>query len=109
LKLTAADWADAAQAGHADLVLSTVPRGVADPVAGAVGWRAGTVLFDAIYDPWPTALAAAAENAGVRVISGLDLLLAQAVRQFELFTAVAAPVHAMRAALFTAADARRQR
>ena len=66
----------------------------------AAGARA--VLFDAVYDPWPTPLAAAAA-AGLRVVSGLDLLLAQAVRQFELFTGVAAPVAAMREALHDAA------
>ena len=44
-------------------------------------------------------LAAAALAAGCRVLSGLDLLLAQAVRQFELFTGVPAPVARMRQAL----------
>jgi len=39
-------------------------------------------------------------------VSGLDLLLAQAVRQFELFTGVEAPVAAMRDALHAAAAAR---
>ena len=68
--------------------------------------RPPTVLFDVVYDPWPTALAAAAERAGCAVVSGLDLLLAQGVRQFELFTGVPAPVEAMRAALETAAAAR---
>ena len=58
------------------------------------------MLFDAIYDPWPTPLAAAAAAAGCRVASGLDLLLAQALGQFEQFTGVVpAPEDAMRAAL----------
>ena len=83
----------------ADVVISTVPKGVADPLASAVAWRPGTVLFDALYDPWPTPLAVAAAAAGCRVVSGLDLLLAQAVGQFEQFTGVTAPVEAMRSAL----------
>jgi shikimate dehydrogenase len=42
------------------------------------------------------------------VASGLDLLLAQALSQFEQFTGVApAPEEAMRAALVAAAAARR--
>ncbi|WP_344080684.1 shikimate dehydrogenase [Luedemannella helvata] len=92
--------------GEADAVISTVPKGVADPLAPAIRWGAGTVLFDAIYDPWPTPLAAAAQAAGVRIVSGLDLLLAQAVGQFELFTGVTAPVAAMGEALFAAAARR---
>jgi len=106
LTLVAADWADAALAGQAEVVLSTVPKGVADPLADQMHFRAGSVLFDAVYDPWPTPLARAAAAAGVPTVSGLDLLLAQAVRQFELFTGVAAPVVAMRQALHLAADAR---
>ena len=65
------------------------------------------MLFDAIYDPWPTPLAAAAAARGLRVVSGLDLLLAQALRQFEQFTGVVpAPEAAMRAALTAAAGVR---
>ena len=101
--LTGADWADAERcAGGSALVVSTVPKGVADPIAAGVGWRAGAVLLDALYDPWPTPLAAGARTAGCRVVSGLDLLLAQAVRQFELYTGIEAPVDRMRAALTAA-------
>jgi len=104
--LQAAGWSTAASAGDADVVIATVPKGVADPLADRIAWRPTSVLFDAIYDPWPTPLAAAAAAAGCRVVSGLDLLLAQAVHQFELFTGVAAPVSAMREALHAAAARR---
>jgi shikimate dehydrogenase len=103
--ITGVEWADAPAAFDADAVISTVPKGAADALATAVKWRPGTVLFDAIYDPWPTPLAAAAARHGVPVVSGLDLLLAQALGQFEQFTGVRpAPEAAMRAAL-TAASA----
>ena len=105
LELTGADWADAAGATAADVVVSTVPTGVADPLAesGDLRWRPDGVLFDALYRPWPTPLASTALAQGVPVVSGLDLLLAQAVRQFELFTGVVpAPVDAMRRALAAA-------
>jgi shikimate dehydrogenase len=95
----AAPWTDAAACGEADAVISTVPKGVADALGAAVRWRPETVLFDVVYDPWPTVLAAAARAAGCPIVSGLDLLLAQAVGQFEQFTGVRAPVPAMRAAL----------
>jgi shikimate dehydrogenase len=71
-------------------------------------WRAGGVVFDALYDPWPTPLAEAARDAGAEVVSGLDLLLAQAIGQFEQFTGVRpAPEAAMREALLGAAGRRR--
>jgi len=104
LRLDGAGWADTVAIGAADAVISTVPKGAADHLAGAIGWRPGTVLFDAIYDPWPTPLATDAREHGVHVVSGLDLLLAQALSQFEQFTGVRpAPEAAMREALLAAA------
>ena len=50
--------------------------------------------------PYPeTATAAAARRAGASVVSGLDVLLAQGVSSFELWTGVSAPVDVMRDAL----------
>ncbi|MEV4478081.1 shikimate dehydrogenase [Micromonospora coxensis] len=99
IPLTGAGWPDAAGYATADVVVATVPKGVADPLAAEVRWRPSTVLFDALYDPWPTPLAASASAAGCRIVSGLDLLLAQAVGQFEHFTGVPAPRAAMAHAL----------
>ncbi len=104
LRLVYGDFTDAAGCGRADLVISTVPKGAADGLG--VPWRPETVVFDAVYDPWPTPLAASARSAGCAVASGLDLLLAQAVRQFTLFTGQSAPVDAMRRALSEAAARR---
>nr|WP_239099132.1 shikimate dehydrogenase [Micromonospora andamanensis] len=98
----AAAWSEAPALAGVDVLISTVPKGAADELAARVRWRAGTVVFDAIYDPWPTPLAAAAEAAGCRIVSGLDLLLAQAIGQFEQFTGVPAPRSAMAAALTAA-------
>ncbi|MFI6074808.1 shikimate dehydrogenase [Actinoplanes sp. NPDC051343] len=107
LRLAGLDWAGAAAAFDADAVISTVPKGAADHLAGTVAWRPGTVLFDALYDPWPTPLAAGALANGNPVVSGLDLLLAQALSQFEQFTGVRpAPEAAMCAALSAAAGQR---
>lgn len=50
--------------------------------------------------PYPeTATAKAARKTGARVVSGLEVLLAQGVAAFELWTGVEAPVDAMRDAL----------
>lgn len=100
LRLSHVDWNVGAAAGawaRADVVVSTVPAGVADQLT--VAWGQSTVLLDALYHPWPTPLASSAAAAGCRVVPGAELLLAQAARQFVLFTGVDAPVPAMRAAL----------
>jgi shikimate dehydrogenase len=98
--LHGAPWADApAHSGAADVVISTLPAGTGDALAEHLHWQRGSIYFDVVYDPWPTRLAVAAQHAGCRVIGGRELLLAQAVGQFELFTGVRAPVAEMRAAL----------
>ena len=57
----------------------------------------GQTLVDLPYPE--TAVAAAALRAGATVVSGLEVLLAQGVAAFELWTGVAAPVEVMREAL----------
>jgi shikimate dehydrogenase len=92
------DWADAEQALRAPLVISTTPAGVTDALARSVPERPAA-LFDVLYDPWPTDLAARWSAYGGAVVSGLDLLVHQAVLQVEQMTGVApAPLDAMRKA-----------
>jgi len=90
-------------AGH-DVVISTAPKGAVDGLATAA-WRPSTVVFDVVYDPWPTALAEAAQRAGCTIVNGLDMLHAQGVLQFQLFTGLPAPAEAMRSALVAARQA----
>ncbi|WP_405852569.1 shikimate dehydrogenase [Streptomyces sp. NBC_00090] len=93
-----ADWERAAEAFAAPLVVATTPAGTTDALAAAVPDAVGT-LFDVLYDPWPTALAAAWSDRGGKVVGGLDLLVHQAVLQVEQMTGRApAPLAAMRAA-----------
>jgi len=91
------------------LLISTVPAGAADRYAQWIRQRALApgCLLDVVYHPWPTALAAAAQQAGVPVASGFALLLHQAARQAELMTGKPAPVGAMRAAGLAALGANR--
>jgi shikimate dehydrogenase len=77
-----------------DLLVSTLPAGAADRLAPYV--RDVPALLDVVYDPWPTALAAAC---GGVVVSGAEMLLHQAAAQVELMTGATPPVQAMRDAL----------
>jgi shikimate dehydrogenase len=96
--LRTADWADAAGAFGAPLVIATTPAGATDALAAGVPDMPGT-LFDVLYDPWPTALAARWSARGGAVVGGLDLLVHQAVLQVEQMTGrPSAPLAAMRAA-----------
>ncbi|MGW2422632.1 shikimate dehydrogenase [Streptomyces sp. NPDC001709] len=93
-----ADWADAEQALRAPLVIATTPAGTTDALAAAVPERPAA-LFDVLYDPWPTELAARWSMFGGAVVSGLDLLVHQAVLQVEQMTGRSpVPVEAMRRA-----------
>lgn len=86
----------AAVAAGVDIAVATAPAGALDALAGPLA--AAPVLFDAIYHPWPTAIAAAGVPGRVTV-TGLDMLLHQAFRQVELMTGRPAPTAVMRAAL----------
>jgi shikimate dehydrogenase len=103
-----ADWADAADAAdwadRGGLVVSTLPAGAGAAAAEALeghrieGHRLEGTLLDVVYADWPTPLAAAAEAAGLTVVSGLDMLVHQAAEQVRLMTGREAPLQAMLAA-----------
>ena len=84
----------------ARLIISTVPAGAADFAAQIFAQLVPvpSLVFDVVYHPWPTALAAAARKAGAAVVGGFDLLLYQAALQVELMTGRPAPVDEMRQA-----------
>jgi shikimate dehydrogenase len=83
---------------EAPVAVSTVPI---DGQAGllGLGWRAGQILLDVLYAPWPTPLARRVAEAGGTVINGLEVLFWQATVQVELMTGLPAPIAEMRAAL----------
>lgn len=89
-----------------DVVVSTVPASAQtlDVLASVADVP---VVFDVVYDPWPTPLAAAAERTGRTVLSGLDLIVAQAVDQLRAMTGHDdVPAAAMRRAAQDELDAR---
>ena len=85
---------------RAGAVVSTIPAAAAASVATSVATAA--LVLDAIYDPWPTALADAVDRAGHTVIGGLEMLLNQAYGQVEQFTGMDVPRAAMADALRSA-------
>ncbi len=86
LRVELGAWADAVDAlPGADAVVSTVPGSAGIDLAFPERRRAASVFFDVAYDPWPTPLAKAWTQAGGRVVSGLEMLLHQAVMQVRIF------------------------
>ena len=73
-------------------VISTLPARAADEWASQLSGLKGAsathqpVLLDVAYSPWPSVLASAWEASGGAVVSGLEMLLYQAVEQVLLFT-----------------------
>ena len=89
-------------AGSWDLLVNATPVGgwpdvEASPVPPA-SLSGGRAVYDLVYKPVGTSLLAAARAAGCITIGGLEMLVAQAVDQFEWWTGLAAPREAMRAA-----------
>jgi shikimate dehydrogenase len=104
--LTVVSWEDVESVPPVEVLVSTVPEEAAATVADLVVERTA-VVFDVLYHPWPTRLAAAARARGRTVVGGLDLLVHQAAVQVELMTGESpAPVVAMRTAGETALRAR---
>ena len=86
-----------AERGHHP-VISTLPARAADEWASQLSGLKGAsnpagasathqpVLLDVAYNPWPSVLASVWEASGGAVVSGLEMLLYQAVEQVLLFT-----------------------
>ncbi|WIK65097.1 shikimate dehydrogenase [Gleimia hominis] len=88
---------------RADVVISTVPRSVANEWADAP-FQPGATVLDVVYEDWPTALATQAHARGARAVSGHEMLLHQAVQQVELMTGKSPDISAMRQAMDAAID-----
>jgi shikimate dehydrogenase len=59
---------------------------------------AAEVVVELVYGPQPTPLCRWAQANGARVVDGLEVLVRQGARSFELWTSRPAPLDAMRAA-----------
>jgi len=68
-----------------DAVVSTLPGHSEHGLLFPSAVRRSSVLFDVAYDPWPSTLAGAWGDGGGTVISGLGMLLHQALAQVRVF------------------------
>lgn len=82
-------WAPLEQVGGAgacDLVVSCLPHGVSVAEGILQDLVGSAALFDVSYNPWPSALATLWQGSDHPVVSGLSMLLHQAVAQIRIFT-----------------------
>ena len=78
------DWSYVHESWSSDLVINAVPISAISELIPK--FRAPQLLLDALYSPWVPPLTAFQMSAGGEVISGLDLLCAQALDQIVLMT-----------------------
>lgn len=83
-----------------DLVVNATPLGARGANEGrtpatAEQLRGAGIAYDLVYNPSETLFLREARQAGCRTIGGLSMLVAQATRQFELWTGEEAPVDLM--------------
>lgn len=89
----------------ADLLINCTTIGLESPhqlkqLPLPTDWQARYVcVVDLVYAPQETELIIAARQAGLRVVDGLELLVAQGALSFERFTGKTAPREVMRAAV----------
>lgn len=90
----------------ADLLVSTLPAGVADDLAREVIPRGGQTLLDIVYAPRLTGLVRAWQGAGASIAWGTEMLLHQAAEQVRLMTGRIPDIEAMRTSLHRALGSR---
>lgn len=95
--ITYADPGFEDEVGNADVIASCVPT--FEPIVPKDGLREGQIVMDGNYAR-KSALVGDAREKGATLVSGLEWLLYQGVKAFEIFTGRDAPVEIMRKALY---------
>ncbi len=83
-----------------DLIANATPLGMKGfsseiPVPEEI-LKPGMIVFDAVYNPVETLLVRKAKERGCKVVSGLDMLIHQAEKAFEIWTGIKPPVSLMK-------------
>jgi 3-dehydroquinate dehydratase/shikimate dehydrogenase len=109
VEVAVAEWPPAP--GTWDLLVNATPVGTWPDVQATplpTGPFTGSLVYDLVYNPAETRLLADARAAGCETLGGLDMLVAQAARQFEWWTGRRAPTGVMRDAAMAAVRSGRQ-
>lgn len=85
---------------NADILINATPLGTKgeterQSIAVAEQLKNVKLVYDLVYNPLETLLIHAAKSAGVPAIGGLEMLIAQGARQFEIWTGNNAPTDKM--------------
>jgi shikimate dehydrogenase len=107
LKISVHDFTAAGKLLHdADLLVNTTPLGTwpdvtATPLADLSLLKAGSIVYDLVYNPDNTRLQQDAKDLqrGITCIGGLEMLLGQAAAAFRLWTGRELPVEAVKKAV----------
>ncbi|MSR56696.1 MAG: shikimate dehydrogenase [Planctomycetaceae bacterium] len=87
-------------AQFADVLINCTSVGMhpgVDETPFVANWlREGMIVFDTVYNPERTLLIKQARERGCRTVTGVEMFVRQAARQFELFTGQPAPQDVMR-------------
>jgi shikimate 5-dehydrogenase len=87
-----------------DIVINATPIGTRGPnenatILTADELRNVKLVYDLVYNPIETRLLREAKLAGAQTLGGLDMLIAQGAKQFEIWTGLEAPMDTMRMAI----------
>ena len=87
-----------------DVVVDTTPLGMKEPSENDSLFTADELVglkfvYDLVTKTTDTPLIAEAKKAGISAIGGLDMLIAQGCKQFEIWTGIEAPAQLMRDSL----------
>lgn len=88
-----------------DIVVNATPLGMKGPYEGETLFTADQFsgvkfVYDLVTKATDTPIICEAKQAGVPTLGGIEMLIAQGMRQFEIWTGNAAPEETMRAAAF---------
>jgi len=83
-----------------DILVNTTPVGMTPDINSSIltkeGMPQNKIVMDIVYNPFYTTFLKIAKEKECRIIHGMDMLILQAAKQFELWTNRTAPVKVMR-------------
>jgi shikimate 5-dehydrogenase len=87
-----------------DILVNATPLGTrgereGDAISTAEDLSSVNLVYDLVYNPSETRLLSEARKAGAKTLGGIEMLIAQGARQFEIWTGREAPVDEMKATI----------